>query len=93
MNDTQFEWADSKAKTNLEKHGIGFDEGVTVFNDPLIATMPDVNHSKTEQRFISIGMSVKGNVLVVIYTDRDERIRLISCRKATKSEVKIYENI
>jgi uncharacterized DUF497 family protein len=93
MSDNQFEWDGIKAKINLQKHDVSFDESVTIFNDPLIVTMPDVDHSETEQRFISIGMSVKGILLVVIYTERDERIRLISCRKATKREIKFYENI
>jgi uncharacterized DUF497 family protein len=93
MDNAIFQWDDHKAKINLHKHGVDFEEGVTVFNDPLLATMPDAEHSENEQRFVSIGISVKGTVLVIVYTERNEKTRIISCRKATKSEVKFYENI
>jgi uncharacterized DUF497 family protein len=93
MDNAFFQWDDNKARINLRKHGVDFEEGVTIFNDPLVATMPDTAHSENEQRFISIGMSVKGTVLVVVYTERNEKTRLISCRKATKTEIKRYENI
>jgi uncharacterized protein len=93
MDNAIFQWDDRKAKINLRKHGVDFEEGVTIFNDPLLATMPDAEHSENEQRFISIGISVKGTVLVVVYTERNEKTRIISCRKAIKSEVKFYENI
>jgi uncharacterized protein len=93
MDETAFEWDDDKARTNLKKHDVSFDEGATIFNDPLIAAMPDTAHSEQEPRFIAIGMSASGRLLVVIFTERDDKTRLISCRKATKTEIEIYENL
>jgi len=93
MDNITFEWDTDKVLTNLKKHAISFDEGATIFNDPLIATMPDPDHSDQEIRYIAIGMSVTGRLLVVIFTERNEKTRLISCRKATKTETEIYENI
>ena len=92
MEDLEFEWDDDKAKSNLKKHSVGFDEGATIFNDPLIATISDPDHSADEERYISIGVSVQGRLLVVVHTEREGRIRLISCRKATTDERKAYEN-
>ncbi len=91
MDNPEFEWDDEKADSNLNKHGVTFDEGATIFNDPMIATITDPDHSKSEERFISIGISVQGRLLVVVHTEREERIRLISCRKATSAERKYYE--
>ena len=92
MEDIEFEWDEKKADSNFKKHDVSFEEGATVFNDPEIATMFDPDHSKDEERYISIGMSIQGNLLVIIHTEREERIRLISCRKATSAERKAYEN-
>jgi hypothetical protein len=92
MENVEFEWDDEKADANFKKHGIRFEEGATVFSDPLVWTVFDPDHSEMEDRHISIGISVEGHLLVVIHTERNERIRLISCRKATSSERKIYEN-
>lgn len=92
MENVEFEWDDVKAESNLKKHGVNFEEGATIFNDPEIATIFDPDHSKDEERYISIGMSIQGNLLVIIHTEREERIRLISCRKATSAERKTYEN-
>jgi uncharacterized DUF497 family protein len=86
-----FEWNEEKAETNLRKHGIGFDEAVTVFTDPFSVTIPDPDHSADEQRYIDIGNSEKGHVLVVVYTERGANIRVISCRRATSSERRVYE--
>jgi len=86
-----FEWHEKKAKSNLKDHKISFEEGTTIFNDPFVAMLPDLEHSINEERNISIGMSVKGRVLVVVYTDRGENRRIISCRKATPVEREIYE--
>jgi uncharacterized protein len=86
-----FEWDVDKAIVNLDKHGISFEEGATVFNDPLVATIFDPDHSETEDRYISIGMSVRRRLLVAVHTYREEQIRLISCRMATHAERKIYE--
>jgi uncharacterized protein len=92
MEDVEFEWDDVKAVSNLKKHGVSFEEGATIFNDPEIATIFDPDHSKDEERYISIGVSIQGNLLVIVHSERDERIRLISCRKATNTERKVYEN-
>ena len=86
-----FEWDEDKAKVNLKKHKVSFDEATTVFFDPFSVTIPDPDHSVVEQRYIDIGSSDKGHVLVVVYTERVSSIRIISCRKATPSERKIYE--
>ncbi|MBU1054762.1 MAG: BrnT family toxin [Proteobacteria bacterium] len=86
-----FEWDEVKAKINLKKHKISFEEGKTVFNDPLLFTFPDDVHSSTEERFISIGLSANGLVLVLIHTPKQNKIRIISCRKATTRERKFYE--
>jgi uncharacterized protein len=85
------EWDEEKAKTNIEKHGVSFDEAITVFLAPFSITISDPNHSADEQRYISIGSSDKGRVLVVVYTERRLNTRIISCRKATLSERKQYE--
>jgi uncharacterized protein len=92
MEYVEFEWDDVKADSNFKKHGVSFEEGATIFNDPEIATILDPDHSKDEERYISIGTSIQGNLLVIVHTEREERIRLISCRKATKAERKTYEN-
>lgn len=89
--DNEFEWDKEKAESNLTKHTITFEEGATIFNDVFIATMPDPDHSEGEQRFIALGLSVKKRLLIVAYTERGNRTRLISCRKATPAERKAYE--
>lgn len=86
-----FEWDEGKAKSNLKKHRVSFEEATTVFLDPFSMTIPDPGHSVEEQRYIDIGSSDKGQVLVVVYTERGANIRIISCRKATSSERKLYE--
>ena len=87
----QYEWDEDKASTNLSKHQVSFQEGATVFNDPLVATKLDPDHSRDEQRYIAIGRSVRGRILVVVFTERGDKIRLISSRKATPRERKFYE--
>ena len=91
MENPEFEWDDEKAVSNLKKHDISFEEGTTIFNDPLVVTITDPDHSKDEERYISLGISVQGRLLVVVHTEREERIRLIGCRKATSAERKNYE--
>jgi len=86
-----FEWDEEKAEANLRKHDVGFDEATTVFSDPLSVTIPDPDHSEDEDRYIDIGISDRGLVLVVVYLERGENIRIISCRKATAAERKLYE--
>ena len=85
MEDFEFEWDDEKATSNLKKHGVSFD-------DPGIATIFDPDHSGDEDRYVSIGVSAQKSLLVVVHIFREERIRLISCRKATSAERKNYEN-
>ena len=87
-----FDWDDEKAKSNLAKHGVSFDEATSVFDDPLFLTFADPEHSLGEQRFIIIGESAKGRLLVVSYTERTKTIRLISARLATNKERKAYES-
>jgi len=86
-----FEWDEEKAKANLKKHRVGFDEATTVFTDPYSMTIHDPDHSADEQRYIDIGTSDKGRVLVVVYTERGSNIRIVSCRKTTLSERELYE--
>lgn len=90
-----FEWDAEKAASNLKKHKVGFDEAKTLFNDPLLATSSDGEHSSYEQRFVSIGVSAKGLVLLLVHTETISGnhvvIRLISCRRATAAERKFYE--
>ncbi len=87
----RFEWHEGKAANNLKKHGISFEEAKTVFNDPLSITIADAQHSDNEDRYIDIDLSSQGELLVVVYTERQTNIRIISCRKATNAERKIYE--
>lgn len=86
-----FEWDEDKAKRNLQKHRVSFHEARTVFLDPLSITVSDPANSAGEERFVDIGTSVNGRLLVVVYTERGSNIRLISCRKATPAEAKAYE--
>jgi uncharacterized DUF497 family protein len=86
-----FEWDEVKANTNRKKHGVSFDEAATVLSDPFSITIPDPDHSVDEQRSVDIGTSDRGGVLVVTYTERGTNIRIISCRRATRSERKLYE--
>jgi uncharacterized DUF497 family protein len=87
----QFEWDRDKAAANLKKHSVSFDEAVTVFYDPLSATLDDPDHSVGERRFITIGYSVRDRLLVVSYTERGAVLRLISARRATAKERKRHE--
>ena len=88
----EFEWDQRKEGNNRIKHGISFSEAETVFSDPLELTIGDPDHSLGEFRFLSIGRSASGRLLVVSYTERQEnRIRIISARRATKTEHKYYE--
>jgi uncharacterized DUF497 family protein len=88
----QFEWDPIKAAGNHGKHGITFTEGATVFGDVLAVTFPDNEHSIGEHRFLTIGMSNTGNILIVSHADRGEKTRLISVRKATPKERRFYAN-
>jgi len=87
----RFEWDPGKAKRNLKKHGVTFEEAVTVFYDPLSATFSDPDHSEDEYRFITIGLSASNKLLVVANTDRGDSLRIISARPATAHERKKHE--
>lgn len=87
----EFEWDQEKAVSNLLKHGVSFEEAATVFSDFLSTTIPDPLHSEVEDRFITMGVSSTQRLLVVVHTDREDRIRLISARLATRYERKQYE--
>jgi uncharacterized DUF497 family protein len=86
-----FEWDSRKARSNLAKHGVGFEEASTVFGDPLSLTIPDSEHSKMEDRFVTMGSAFSGKLLVVVHTDRGDNIRIISARRASRRERKFYE--
>jgi len=86
-----FEWDPAKAKLNLKQHGFSFEEAVTVFQDPLSITIADPYHSASEARFLDIGMTHHHKLLVVSYTERQGRIRIISARLPTRAERKSYE--
>ena len=84
-----YQWDENKAATNLGKHGVDFADAVSVFSDDLAITTPDQRFD--EERFITIGLDALGRVLVVVYTWRGQKIRLISARSATRQEQKQYE--
>ena len=87
----RFEWDPEKAKRNLKKHGVAFEEAVMVFYDPLSATFEDPDHSVGEYRFITIGLSSRDRLLVIAHAERGESIRIISARPATAHERKRHE--
>ncbi|HEX6044764.1 MAG TPA: BrnT family toxin [Pyrinomonadaceae bacterium] len=87
----EFEWDLRKAKSNLRKHDISFEEASSVFSDMLSAVYQDPDHSAHEKRYLIIGASVQGRLLNVAFADRGERIRIISARKVTRREKKLYE--
>ena len=87
----RFEWDERKASQNLVKHNVSFEEAVSVFGDPLSRTFPDPDHSQDEERFIIIGASESGKILVIAHTDDERTVRIISAREATYGERKSYE--
>ena len=88
-----FEWDPDKEQSNQGKHDVTFLEASTVFGDPMELTIYDPDHSEGEHRFLSVGRSSSGRLLVVSYTEREEnRIRIISARLATAAEMKRYES-
>ena len=89
--DLSFEWDDDKEEANRRKHKVSFDEAKTVFADPFSITINDAAHSDDECRFVDIGVSVNERILIVVYTERLSKTRLISSRKATKAERYKYE--
>ncbi|MBU2444353.1 MAG: BrnT family toxin [Bacteroidetes bacterium] len=87
----KFEWDTQKAERNFRKHKVAFTEAATVFADTLGITIYDPDHSKNEERYVTIGWSHQGRILMVAHTDRGDRIRIISARELTKKERKAYE--
>jgi uncharacterized DUF497 family protein len=88
----RFEWDREKAAANLRKHGVSFDEAATVFFDPLAATFDDPDHSTQERRFLTIGYSSRGRLIVVSHTERSGALRIISARQASAKERKRHES-
>jgi uncharacterized DUF497 family protein len=82
----QFEWDPEKASANLAKHGVSFQDASTVFSDPLAGTIPNPLHSAEERRFITIGHSAAGLLIVVVHAERGDRLRIITAMPATRSE-------
>jgi len=87
-----FGWDDAKAEANHRKHGVSFPEAMTVFADPLTLTGYDPDHSDNEDRYITMGLSAAGRLLLISHTDRGETVRIISARRATRAERKDYED-
>jgi len=87
----QFEWDPDKAAANVKRRRISFDEAASVLEDPLSTTFPDEAHSEEEMRFLTIGTSLRGRVLVVAHTERNDTLRIISARRATRREREFYE--
>ena len=89
----QFEWDTKKAAINLKKHGISFDEAKSIFYDEYAVQFYDEEHSDEEDRFLMLGLSCESNILLVCHCERDSgnTIRIISARKATKNERKLYQ--
>ncbi len=86
-----FEWDPRKARSNLAKHGVSFDEASTTFEDILSIAIGDPLHSEDEERFVLVGHSCRNRLLVVVHTDRGDRVRIISARPATRVERTRYE--
>jgi uncharacterized DUF497 family protein len=85
-----FEWDPKKAASNLEKHGVSFEEATGVFADPNALTIPDPQHSGPEQRQITMGRALNSKILVVVHTERGDNLRIISARRANARERKTY---
>lgn len=87
----KFSWDENKAVSNLSKHGVGFEEAKTIFDDPLYVDFYDLDHSNEEERYLIVGESNQGRLLIVSYTEKENSIRLISAREVTRSERETYE--
>ena len=87
----KFEWDENKAAKNLSKHKVSFNEAKTVFNDPLYIDFYDPDHSEEEDRYLIVGQSDQGRLLIVSYTERGNSVRLISAREVTSHERRVYE--
>lgn len=89
----EFEWDPQKASANIRKHNVSFNEATTVFGDLLSSTAPDPDHGERENRYVTVGTSVKHRLLIMAHTERGGRIRIISARELTRNERKAYEEI
>ncbi|MFN6473757.1 MAG: BrnT family toxin [Nostoc sp. SerVER01] len=87
----KFEWDENKAASNVSKHRVSFEEAKTVFDDPLYVDFYDPDHSDDEERYLIVGESDQGRLLIVSYTERGNSIRLISAREVTRTEREVYE--
>ncbi|MEO5858785.1 MAG: BrnT family toxin [Pyrinomonadaceae bacterium] len=92
MDRIDVEWDPEKDQLNAKKHKTSFAEAATVFDDPFAETIDDPDHSETEHRFVTVGRTSTGTLLVVVHTFRDDKIRLISARRPTRKERHNYEN-
>lgn len=88
----RFEWDGLKATANLAKHDVSFEEASSVFGDPLATTVPDVEHSSNEERFLTTALTNRQRVVIVWHTDRGDAIRIIGAREATNRERSTYES-
>jgi uncharacterized DUF497 family protein len=86
-----FEWDSAKAEENRRKHGVTFDEAASAFADTLSMTILDPDHSETEERFVLVGLSARNRLVVVVHTERDDRVRIVSARLASSHERRDYE--
>jgi len=91
MADLQFTWDPTKAAANLSKHGVSFEDASTVFRNPLAKVLPDPTHSEQEERSLIIGHSTGGRLLLVVFTETDDGIRIISAREVSARERREYE--
>ena len=87
----EFIWDANKAASNLEKHGVSFEEASTAFGDPLSITVHDPNHSEDETRFVLVGLTFEGKLVIVVHVELEGSIRIISAREATRRERNDYE--
>jgi uncharacterized protein len=85
------EWDPAKAEANVRKHGVSFEEAATVLGDPLSLTLPDPDHSQTEERFLLLGRSATGRFLLLAIAEREDFVRIISARLMTPRERRAYE--
>jgi hypothetical protein len=91
MGDLEFAWDPAKAAGNLEKHGVSFEEAATVFRNPLARVLPDPTHSRDDERAIIIGHSEGGRLLLVVFSEAESHIRIISAREVSGRERREYE--
>ena len=89
-DELRFEWDTEKAARNMERHQVSFEEAATVLDDPMFITLVDEEHSQDEERYVTLGLSSRGRLLMLAHTDREGQVRIISARQATKKEEQFY---